>query len=682
MSSPSTSNPVTSPKFKPQSRVVGFAVSDEGDTNIVPTNQPTTTNSNSNTNISSSTAPLFVSPSLSATPSIPIIPNKSSNVAIPTPNTNNIRLSWDSSDELRKMSSSLPEKYKSQLPGWSESNSTSPSPNGSPEKAIKGSKEIHKNSPELSSASVSSGVTVSSSVPKQGPHSVAGSSVPVARNMSSSSLDIVSPRIINPLSSVSPKFTTPSFSSSTSIPTTPLTEPKQPSSEPSPPGNSTKQEPKGKQQNQQQGKKQQQQKQQQGKSQQQQQQQPPADKTVGKEGGSEKPQSTPDNPSPASTPLTTARKTSHAPPVAQYDDPKQRAKVEKKKILPSTPSTHQVPMFAHLPQYERGSSLSLGASFSIHPAILELGLKYADFTIMGSNARAVAMMTAFKQVINDFNTPPTKTFPRELDSILKPLIQFLIDCRPMSISMGNAINYLKLEMGKTSGMTDPEAKEFMYEKIDGFVQERVVLADTQIAAFGSGRIIDGDVVLTYARSHVVELILLKAHQEGKNFRVIVVDSCPKREGRQLLCSLASAGLKCTYTLLSGISYIMKEVNKVIVGAYSLLSNGALVSRVGTAVVASVAHAFNVPLIVSCETYKFTERVQLDAICFNQLGDPDELQGDGVLKDWRNNQNLKLLNLMYDLTPMEYISMVITEVGMIPPTSVPVILRENRKKPML
>lgn len=34
---------------------------------------------------------------------------------------------------------------------------------------------------------------------------------------------------------------------------------------------------------------------------------------------------------------------------------------------------------------------------------------------------------------------------------------------------------------------------------------------------------------------------------------------------------------------------------------------------------------------------------------------------------------------YDITPPEYITMIITEVGMIPPSSVPVVLREVRKE---
>lgn len=47
------------------------------------------------------------------------------------------------------------------------------------------------------------------------------------------------------------------------------------------------------------------------------------------------------------------------------------------------------------------------------------------------------------------------------------------------------------------------------------------------------------------------------------------------------------------------------------------------------------------------------------------------------KDWRRQEGLGLLSLMYDTMPARCVSMVVTEVGAIPPTSVPVILREYR-----
>ena len=45
--------------------------------------------------------------------------------------------------------------------------------------------------------------------------------------------------------------------------------------------------------------------------------------------------------------------------------------------------------------------------------------------------------------------------------------------------------------------------------------------------------------------------------------------------------------------------------------------------------------------------------------------------------WMMKSRPKLLNLMHDVCPPTYINMIITEVGMIPCTSVPVVLREYR-----
>jgi translation initiation factor 2B subunit (eIF-2B alpha/beta/delta family) len=43
------------------------------------------------------------------------------------------------------------------------------------------------------------------------------------------------------------------------------------------------------------------------------------------------------------------------------------------------------------------------------------------------------------------------------------------------------------------------------------------------------------------------------------------------------------------------------------------------SRVGTAQVAPIAKAFNVPVLVACETHKSSREVQTDSIVYNELG---------------------------------------------------------------
>ncbi|XP_011899633.1 PREDICTED: translation initiation factor eIF-2B subunit delta isoform X7 [Cercocebus atys] len=180
------------------------------------------------------------------------------------------------------------------------------------------------------------------------------------------------------------------------------------------------------------------------------------------------------------------------------------------------------------------------------------------------------------------------------------------------------------------------------------------------------------------RSSLVSRILQEAWTEGRRFRVVVVDSRPRLEGRHTLHSLVRAGVPASYLLIPAASYVLPEVSKVLLGAHALLANGSVMSRVGTAQLALVARAHNVPVLVCCETYKFCERVQTDAFVSNELDDPDDLQckrGEHVaLANWQNHASLRLLNLVYDVTPPELVDLVITELGMIPCSSVPVVLR--------
>ena len=53
-----------------------------------------------------------------------------------------------------------------------------------------------------------------------------------------------------------------------------------------------------------------------------------------------------------------------------------------------------------------------------------------------------------QQVIRDYSTPAGKSLSRDLTSGLNSIINFLVDCRPLSVSMGNAIKFLKMRISK------------------------------------------------------------------------------------------------------------------------------------------------------------------------------------------------------------------------------------------
>jgi translation initiation factor eIF-2B subunit delta len=332
----------------------------------------------------------------------------------------------------------------------------------------------------------------------------------------------------------------------------------------------------------------------------------------------------------------------------------------------------------------------------IHPCILRLGQQYKNRSIQGGNARCIAMLQALKELICDYHTPPNKTIERDLVPYLNKPIQYLINCRKLSISMGNAISSLKYKVHQLSTsnacLTEETFKKEIVKSIDMFIFERIVFADRYITEHGVSKIADDDVIMIYGRSSVVEMILKAAKNEGKKFSVVAVDSRPASEGQALAFRLAAVGIPCTYVLLTGISSVISQVNKVFIGAAAVLTNGSVYSRMGTALVCMMASEFHKPVLCCAETYKFTDKTWLNSLTSNEEGDPNcLLPVDGetttnpdevvvaVSDDWKNIANLKLSNMQYDLTPHYYISMLITEVGMIPPTSVPVIIREYHLK---
>ncbi|XP_062215112.1 uncharacterized protein LOC133915805 isoform X2 [Phragmites australis] len=378
-------------------------------------------------------------------------------------------------------------------------------------------------------------------------------------------------------------------------------------------------------------------------------------------------------------------------PRMQFDDVHKVERAKKRAVVNQSEARNRVELFRHLPQYVHGTQLpDLESRFfqlePMHPSVYKVGLQYLSGEVSGGNGRCIAMLLAFREAIKDYTTPPNKTLSRDLTAKISSYVSFLIECRPLSISMGNAIRFLKNTIAKLPHtLSEFEAKASVQSDIDRFINEKIVLADKAIVSHAITKVRDNDVLLTYGSSSVVEMILDCANELGRKFRVIVVDSRPKLEGQGLLRRLVTKGINCTYTHINAISYIMHEVTRVFLGASSILSNGTVYSRVGTASVAMVAHAFGIPVLVCCEAYKFHERVQLDSICANELSDPDVIlnvpgKADlGHLKNWADNANLQLLNLTYDATPSDYVSMIITDYGMLPPTSVPVIVREYRKE---
>ncbi|CAN3353550.1 translation initiation factor eIF2B subunit delta [Diutina catenulata] len=395
-------------------------------------------------------------------------------------------------------------------------------------------------------------------------------------------------------------------------------------------------------------------------------------------------------------------------------------------------------LFSHLESREQRNAASPSISSIIHPEILQLALRYSTYKIVGSTARLTAMLRAFQVVIRDYQTPENTSLTRHLTGHLSNQIDYLVTARPISIPMGNAIRWLKQEISHVPvDESDSEAKAALVAKIDDFIRDKVELSGQVIVDNASQHVAEGATIVTYAHSQVLQQLFIHcAVVQNKHFKLVVADSRPLFEGKRLVASLAATTapgetrpitethIEVSYVLMPALSSVsFADVSCVFLGASAMLSNGRLYSRVGTAMIAMMCHTRNIPVLTCCESIKFSDRVQLDSVTTNELADPEDIVANidsmqppqkktfaleqflktaeaeqekptqqqkkkekeksssandaHPLSLWKSLDNVTVLNIMYDLTPPEYIKKVITELGALPPSSVPVILREYK-----
>uniref|UniRef100_A0A2M4AEM9 Translation initiation factor eIF2B subunit delta n=1 Tax=Anopheles triannulatus TaxID=58253 RepID=A0A2M4AEM9_9DIPT len=352
----------------------------------------------------------------------------------------------------------------------------------------------------------------------------------------------------------------------------------------------------------------------------------------------------------------------------------------------AAPRKHIVNLFNHLHQPKFAAAEIINSS-TLHPAVTKLGIQYAGGAVVGSKARCLALLRMLNQLIHDYETPPEKEFCRSFEETLNIAATHLQRCRPFSVSMTNALRHVKMNTRQLDAkLSDSEQKECLLEAIEAYIRDHMEKAEEAICISVQEKIYDGDVILTYGCSSLIKHILEEANRRAKRFRVIIVNARPREEEHEMLEQLVRQGVHCVCVLINAVSYVMPEVTKVLLGAHALLANGSVMSRVGTAQIALVAKAYNVPVLVCCETHKFTERVQTDAFVYNELGNPYDLvmapkgvnrdlsEAKPMLAGWETINSLTILNLHYDVTPPELVSAVVTEVAILPCTSVPVILR--------
>lgn len=187
-------------------------------------------------------------------------------------------------------------------------------------------------------------------------------------------------------------------------------------------------------------------------------------------------------------------------PVVKSQQAKPEVKTPVKKEI-RKPSVSKVQLVHHL--YVEGAKNYEYESCTVnlkevHPAFIRLGVQYACNTILGSNARCLALLAALKCLVEDLAVPPKQEFCRYLESTLQYCVAYLQHSRPIAVSMTNALRHFKLNLTQVDiGLSDNEKRTKLNDIIDTYVEEDIEKAGQAISLKVTEKICNGDVILIY-----------------------------------------------------------------------------------------------------------------------------------------------------------------------------------------
>lgn len=293
----------------------------------------------------------------------------------------------------------------------------------------------------------------------------------------------------------------------------------------------------------------------------------------------------------------------------------------------------------------------------------EVARKIAGMEIRGAGkiARSAA------RALRDFALSYRGNSARDFLSRLERAGEILKSARPTAVSLPNAVNYVLLAARGRSDVE--EIRSAVIEAAERFIASSKI-ALKKIGEIGARRIKDGDVVLTHCNSQAALSVITTAFRQGKQIEVIATESRPRYQGHITARQLAEQGIPVTLIVDSAVRTFMKQVDKVVVGADSIAANGAVINKIGTSQIALAAHEARVVFMVAAETYKFHPGTVIGALVeieerpAGEVAPPEEFPG------------VKIRNPAFDVTPAEYIDLIITEKGVIPPQAAIMVLKEE------
>lgn len=289
-----------------------------------------------------------------------------------------------------------------------------------------------------------------------------------------------------------------------------------------------------------------------------------------------------------------------------------------------------------------------------------------DMKIRGAPLIGVSVAMGLALAAKDSKAKEIKSFLSDIEKAVKILSR----TRPTAVNLFWAMGRMKNILEKNLDKGVENLKRILINEALKIALEDEE-ANKKIGFHGATLINNGDVLLTHCNAGALATVdygsalgvMRAANFQGKKFHVFACETRPLLQGARLTCwELLEENIPATLITDNMAGYFMTrdEIDKVIVGADRIASNGDVANKIGTYTLAVLAKENSVPFYIAAPFSSIDFSISSGEEIPIEERKPEEVQI--IQGKYICPKTTKVRNPAFDITPHQYISAIITEKG--------------------
>jgi methylthioribose-1-phosphate isomerase len=250
--------------------------------------------------------------------------------------------------------------------------------------------------------------------------------------------------------------------------------------------------------------------------------------------------------------------------------------------------------------------------------------------------------------------------------------EVLAASRPTAVNLFWALQRMRQSVDSHAHLPPPQLAALLLTLAHDMAAEDVRI-NQAMGTHGATLLADGARVLTHCNAgalatagHGTALgVFRSAVAAGKKISVIADETRPFLQGARLTAwEMVQENIPVTLITDNMAGHLMKqgEIDAVVVGTDRVAANGDVANKIGTYMVAVLAHRHGIPFYVACPLSTIDMQLPNGEAIPIEERSPDEVTGFGAQR-WAPH-GVKVRNPAFDVTPAELVGALITEKGVV------------------